>query len=123
MSANRIPVAILAASVLALAGVTMSTAVTPAQAQESYSDATLQSFAKAATKLVAIQSEYQSQMQAAENDNERQTLIQQANKQMTKAVEETSGISVQQYNKIATESRSNQGLQQKISKYMQDTSN
>jgi len=122
MTYNRLAVALFVAASLSLGGV-MGANVTVAQAQESYSDAKLQSFAEAAVKLIGIRSDYQSQMGDASSNEERQQLQQQTNQRMAQAVKDTDGISIEEYNEIAQASRNDQGLAQKINGYIEDTAN
>jgi ribosome-binding protein aMBF1 (putative translation factor) len=119
---HRLMVALFVAASLSLGGV-MGANVTVAQAQESYSDAKLQSFAEAAVKLIGIRSDYQSQMGDASSNEERQQLQQQTNQRMAQAVEDTDGISIEEYNEIAQASRNDQALAQKINGYIEDTAN
>ena len=121
---HRLMVALLVAASLSLGGA-MGASVMPAQAQaqDSYSDEKLKSFAEAAVKLIGIRSEYRNQMGEASNDQERQQLQQQTNQRMAQAVETTDGISIDEYNEIAQASRTNQQLAQRINTYIQEAAN
>jgi hypothetical protein len=121
---HRLMVALLVAASLSLGGA-MGASVMPAQAQaqDSYSDEKLKSFAEAAVKLIGIRSEYRNQMGEASNDQERQQLQQQTNQRMAQAVEGTDGISIDEYNEIAQASRTNQQLAQRINTYIQEAAN
>jgi hypothetical protein len=121
---HRLMVALLVAVSLSLGGA-MGASVMPAQAQaqDSYSDEKLKSFAEAAVKLIGIRSEYRNQMGEASNDQERQQLQQQTNQRMAQAVEGTDGISIDEYNEIAQASRTNQQLAQRINTYIQEAAN
>lgn len=123
MTYSRLPIAMLAAAGLAFGGALAGPAATPAaQAQEAgdFSDAKLQSFAEAAIKLSQIRSEYQSQMQSMETDQERQQLQQQTNQRMAQTVQQTEGINIEEYNEIATASRADEGLAEKVNQYIKD---
>ncbi len=122
MTYNRLPVAMFMAALLSMGGPLAAYAPT-AQAQESFSDDKIQSFAQAAVKLIDIRSQYQSQMNNASNDEERAQIQQQTNQLMTSTVEETPGISVQEYNQIAQESRSNEALAERINTYIKESAN
>ncbi|RIA55145.1 DUF4168 domain-containing protein [Dichotomicrobium thermohalophilum] len=122
MTYSRLPAALFVAATLSLGGA-MGASVTVAQAQESYTDAKLQSFAEAAVKLIGIRSEYQSKMGETTNDQQRQQLQQQTNQRMAKAVKDTDGISIQEYNEIAAASRTDQALAQKINGYIKEAAN
>lgn len=123
MTFGRLTLAAFTAAGLAFGGVLAGPLVAEqAQAQEnaSFSDEKLRSFATAAVKLSQIRSEYQAQMGNAENDEERQALTQQTNEQMAQAVQETDGISVEEYNEIASASRSNPEVAEKVETYMEE---
>lgn len=126
MTCTRLPIAVLAAAGLAFGGALAGPVATPAaQAQQAgdFSDDQLQSFAEAAVKLTQIRTEYQSQMQTMETDEERQQLQQQTNQRMAQAVEETEGISIEEYNEIAQASRADEQLAEKINAYMEEAAN
>jgi hypothetical protein len=123
MTYSRLPIAVLAAAGLAFGGALAGPVATPAaQAQEAgdFSDEKLQSFAVAAIKLSQIRSQYQSQMQSMESDEERQQLQQQTNQRMAQAVKQTDGISIEEYNEIATASRADESLAEKVNDYIKD---
>jgi hypothetical protein len=123
MTFSRLPIAMLAAAGLAFGGALAGPVATPAaQAQdaESFSDAKLRSFATAAVKLTEIRSEYQSQMGNAQSDEERAQLQQQTNQRMAQAVQNTDGISIQEYNQIASASRTDENLAEKINTYIEE---
>ncbi|MFP3920967.1 MAG: DUF4168 domain-containing protein [Dichotomicrobium sp.] len=123
MTFARLTLAALASAGLAFGAVMATPAAaqqTETQEQASFSDEKLRSFASAAVKLSQIRSEYQAQMGNAENDEERQALTQETNQQMAQAVEETEGISVEEYNEIASASRSNPEVAEKVETYMEE---
>lgn len=123
MTYTRLPLALFAAAGLAFGGVLAGPVAMPAaQAQEeaSFSDEKLKSFAEAAVKLGQIRSEYRAQMGEAESDEQRAQLQQETNQRMAQAVEETPGISVQEYNTIASASRTDEELAEKIQTYIQE---
>jgi len=125
MSNSRMPAAIFVAAGLTLGGVMGAVDVTPAQAQDqsAYSDTKLQSFAQAAVKLIDIRSDFRSEMQNTQSDEEKAALQQKTNQRMAQAVKDTQGISVEEYNQIASASRSDQALAQRINKYIKETGN
>lgn len=123
MTFSRLPIAMLAAAGLAFGGALAGPVATPAaQAQEagSFTDNKLRSFAEAAVKLTEIRSEYQSQMGSAQSDEERAQLQQQTNQRMAQAVQNTDGISIEEYNQIASASRNDENLAEKINTYIED---
>jgi hypothetical protein len=122
MTYSRLPFAMLAAAGLAFGGALAGPIATPAaQAQQAgnFSDGKLKSFAEAAVELSQIRANYQSQMQTMESDEERQQLQQQTNQRMAQAVEQTDGINIEEYNEIATASRADEQLAEKVNEYIQ----
>ena len=123
MTFSRLPIAMLAAAGLAFGGALAGPVATPAaQAQDanSFNDEQLRSFAEAAVKLTEIRSEYQSQMGNAQSDEERAQLQQQTNQRMAQAVENTDGISIEEYNQIASASRTDENLAEQINTYIEE---
>jgi hypothetical protein len=123
MTFSRLPIAMLAAAGLAFGGALAGPVATPAaqaQGAGSLSDDKLRSFATAAVKLTEIRSEYQSQMGSAQSDEERAQLQQQTNQRMAQAVQNTDGISIQEYNQIASASRNDENLAEKINTYIEE---
>ncbi len=124
----RIPAAAIAAPIAALGLGFAALATGPATAdqpagvqlaQASYSDEKLQSFALAAVEIQEIREDYMAQIQAAESEEQRQQLAQQASDEMVSAVESAPGISVDEYNEIIQASSENQELTERINQYMQ----
>jgi GTP1/Obg family GTP-binding protein len=76
-------------------------APTQQQQQPSFSDAELQTFAEAAMEVQQINQEYQPQMQQAQTPEEQQSIRDEATEKMVEAIEEK-GLSVEQYNEIAS---------------------
>jgi hypothetical protein len=123
MTFSRLPIAMLAAAGLAFGGALAGPVATPAaQAQDanSFNDEQLRSFAEAAVKLTEIRSEYQSQMGNAQSDEERAQLQQQTNQRMAQAVQNTDGISIEEYNQIASASRTDENLAEQINTYIEE---
>lgn len=123
MTFARLTLAALASAGLAFGAVMAMPAAaqqSETQQQASFSDEKLRSFATAAVKLSQIRSEYQAQMGNAENDQQRQQLTQQTNQKMAQAVQQTDGISVEEYNQIAQASRSNPAVAEKVETYMKE---
>lgn len=123
MTFARLTLAALASAGLAFGAVLAMPAAaqqSETQQQVSFSDEKLRSFATAAVKLSQIRSEYQAQMGNAENDQQRQQLTQQTNQKMAQAVQQTDGISVEEYNQIAQASRSNPEVAEKVETYMKE---
>lgn len=78
------------------------------------SDATLDSFVTAALEVSQVAQSYQSQMQAAVDDAARQTLATEAREAMISAVEETDGITVDEYVQISEAAQTDEQLNQRV---------
>lgn len=112
----------LAAS--AAAGALVLAPVAPAFAQEAdttapemerdVSDALLDSFITAALSVSEIAEEYQGRMQSADGDAARQELATEARTAMIAAVEETDGITVEEYLEISEAARVDEDLGQRL---------
>jgi len=84
------------------------------EAQAAVSDAKLDSFVVAALNVSEIAEDYQGRMQQAEDDAARQALATEAREAMIAAVEETDGITVEEYVSISDAARSDQALNQRV---------
>lgn len=123
MTFSRLMMAAIAAVGLAFGTVTATPVAAQdadTQQQASFSDKKLQSFAVAAVKLSQIRAEYEAQMGQTETDQEKAQLQQQTNQRMAKAVKDTSGISVEEYNQIAAASRSNPKVAKRVRKFIKE---
>ncbi|MEE4119978.1 MAG: DUF4168 domain-containing protein [Paracoccaceae bacterium] len=108
----------------AAAAVTLAVApLAPALAQQSdaapeapadVSDAKLDSFVVAALSVSEIAQEFEGRMQAAADDAARQSLANEAREAMIGAVEETDGITVEEYVTISEAARSDADLNQRV---------
>lgn len=121
----RLPAAILAAMGLTLGAGALApvAADEPAGLQlaqgQSFSDEQLQSFAMAAAEVQQIRSDYVAQIQQAESDEQRQELAEAANAEMVGAVENTPGITIDDYNAIIEATADDPELSERINQYMQ----
>lgn len=125
----RLPTAALVAPLAAL-GITLGGgALAPAAAAEpagiqlaqsqSFSDDQLQSFALAAIEIQEIRATYVTQIQEADSEEQRQQLSEEATEAMVQAVDETPGITVEDYNAIIEASADDPELSERINEYMQ----
>ncbi len=123
MSNTRLPIAALIAAGFAFGGMTAPNAVAQTQMEQgSFSDEMLQSFAEAAVKLITIRTEFQTQMQSAETTEQQMQLQQQTNQRMAQVVEETPGISIEQYNAIAEASQNDPELAARVDELIEEAS-
>lgn len=77
-------------------------------------DALLDSFITAALSVSEIAEEYQGRMQSAESDAAQQELATEARTAMIAAVEETDGITVEEYLEISEAARADADLSQRL---------
>lgn len=86
----------------------------PAEHQQAeVSDDQLKTYAEAEKKVQEIRDEFQQQMPNAETPEEAQALQQEAQEEMVSAVED-SGLSVEEYNQIASLVQTNPELRDRI---------
>ena len=84
------------------------------QMQADVSDAKLDSFVVAALSVSEIAQEFEGRIQAAADDAARQSLANEAREAMIGAVEETDGITVEEYVTISEAARSDADLNQRV---------
>lgn len=133
---SRSPLRTAAIALAAVAGLAVAGVAGPAAAQNSgnqqlaqqsgqqsqqqtpnYSDAKLQSFAVAATKVRTVMQEYRPQLkQAQQNENREQfeQLRKQARSEVEAKIAGTDGISSREYQQIAQDARNDQKLREKL---------
>ncbi|WP_303903981.1 DUF4168 domain-containing protein [Thiohalomonas denitrificans] len=83
------------------------------QAAETPDDATLETFSDAFGKVMNLQQDFASQLEGIESDEEARAMQQQVQKQMVEAVQQ-SGMSVEEYNNVATQLDQNPALREKV---------
>jgi hypothetical protein len=83
-------------------------------AQEAYSDAKLESFVVAALAVNALIEHWGPQVEAAESDQQAEALARQAGEEMRTAVENTDGITVEDYQQIVDAAQSDPDLKGRI---------
>jgi len=84
------------------------------QAQHDYSEKKLEAFAAAATEVNKIMFAWRGRMQQAENQEEQQQMLQQANEEIVAIVQETPNINMQEYQEIATAAGEDQALAEEL---------
>ena len=134
---TRSPLRTLAIALAVVAGIAAAGLAGPAAAQNSgsqqsaqqsgqqsgqqqtpdYSDAKLESFAMAATKVRSVMQEYRPQLRQAQENEDREQ-FEKVRMQARKAVEQkiagTDGINTQEYQQIAQDARNDEQLRQKV---------
>jgi hypothetical protein len=113
------PMVRLRALMIGLVAVFALTGMSGAIAQE-YSDAKLQSFASAVLAVNALVEEWRPQIQAAPTDADRQKLAEQANQEMRAAVEDTDGMSVEEYQAIAQAAQADSELMARLDRVFKE---
>lgn len=95
----------------------------PAMAQEaqvpSINDAQLEAFVAALREVDAIEQRYGVELESAENEETRQNVIAEANDAMVEAIEETPGITVQEYIGVLQQAQADPELNARIMAMLQ----
>lgn len=113
MTRASTPICLAAALGLMLGGASV------ASAQEQYTDQDLQTFASAVIQIEQINMEAQQQVQAADTPEEQQQVQAQAQAQMVQVIE-AEGLTVDEYNEIATAVQTDPELAQMIQQHIMD---
>lgn len=87
-------------------------------AQADYTEETLQSFAVAFLQVDEINRNYTPRLQEAGSPEEQQQIQQEASQEMVTAVENTDGISVQEYTSIMQAAQVDPDLAQRLTQYI-----
>jgi hypothetical protein len=90
-----------------------------AQTQTEVSDAKLESFVVAAVAVNKLMEEWSPRIQEAQNENEANTLRQQAQSEFVEAVEQTEGITLDEYQMIGQAAQQDPALNARIQKIYQ----
>jgi Spy/CpxP family protein refolding chaperone len=98
-------------------GLLAATAAAPlAWAQDAaFDDATIDAFVTAQLEIREIRSSYMPRLEGAGTDEERQQLTEQATDEMVTAVDDTPGITVDEYNAIVQAAGSDPELAERLS--------
>lgn len=91
----------------------------PGETQPEVSDADLEKVAVAYVEVLKISQEFQQAVQKTEDQSERQELQAEANKEMVLAVEDA-GISVETYNNVMQQVRTNNELLEKFDEFKEE---
>lgn len=83
------------------------------QQQVDVSDEQLETYAEAEQKVQEIRDDFQQQMPNAESPEDAQALQQEAQQEMVSAVEDA-GLTVEEYNQIASQMQSNPELRERM---------
>jgi hypothetical protein len=113
MNRASTPICVAAALGMMLGGASL------AGAQEQFTDQDLQTFASAVIQIERINMEVQQQVQAAETPEEQQQVQAQAQAQMVQVIE-AEGLTVDEYNEIATAVQTDPQLAEQIQQHLMD---
>lgn len=92
----------------------MTAAPAEETAAATFTDAQLDSFLTAAESVNELRKDYSEQLASAETDEDKQAIVNEANREMSAAVEEAEGIDVKTYNEISVAAQSDQALNERI---------
>lgn len=121
MSHMKMIAAPVAALMIAAAPVaTLPAMAQEAPAQEAVSESELDAFAVAYKEVIAIEQAYGAQLQDAVDENERQTIINEAQAEMTEAVEAAPDIGVDRYIEILQLAQADPDLQARLTSKLQN---
>lgn len=104
----------LAAAMLAIATPLAGTAVAEQAPAVTIDDEQLASFVNALRAVDTLEQEYSATLAEAESDADREAVIEEANEAMATAIEETPGISLDQYVAILQQAQTDPELTERI---------
>lgn len=90
-----------------------------AQQQAEYSAAELDIFAEALLQVADVRQKYTTLLQSAESEDQQAAIVEEANSEIVRVIEDTDGISIDRYTEIAEAANQDQGLNQRIVKRIQ----
>jgi hypothetical protein len=95
----------------------------PAADEAAFSDDKLKSFAVAYLEVDKITKEYLPKLKQAKDETAQQKVREEAGAKMLKAVQDSGGISVNEYNQIAQTAQTDPDLANKITGYIREAGN
>ncbi len=93
---------------------------TPAEAQSEYQKAKLEAFVKAAIQVEQVIVRWTPQIKAAQSEQQANELREQARGELMAAVEQTDGITMEEYNQIVQASRNDRVLSARLGKIYEE---
>jgi len=118
--AKTLATSVTALMIAAAAVATLPAMAQEAPAQEAVSESELDAFTVAYKEVTAIEEDYGAQLQDAADENERQTIINEAQTKMTEAVDEAPDIGVDRYIEILQLAQADPELQARLNAKLQD---
>lgn len=115
----------LAAAVTVAMVAATSAFVTPAMAQQApasstVSESELDAFVGALKDVIAIEQKYEARLQGVDDDADKQVIINEAQAEMTQAVEDAPNIEVDRYVEILQLAQADPALQAELTTKLQD---
>lgn len=102
----------LALATAPLAAITAQPAT--AQATAEYSGEDLDAFAAALMEVTTVREKYNPMLQSAESEEQQEAIVEEANAEMTAAIEGTDGMTLDSYLEIAQAASEDEALNQRI---------
>lgn len=81
-----------------------------AEAQDAFNDQKLEAFVVAVVKVDSLIDTWAPKIQSAENEEQAQAMNQQANDELRQAIEQTDGITIEEYKAISSAMREDSDL-------------
>lgn len=116
MSFRKTLTATTTAIALALASAPMAAFAQSAAAQETdeYSEQELDVFTSALIEVASVREKYTPLLQSAETEDQQAAIVEEANAEITKVIEDTDGLTMDSYLEIAKAASEDQTLNQRI---------
>lgn len=102
------------AAALAFVAAIILAASAPVRAEAQYSDAKLKSFVVAALEVNRLVDQWEPKIRSAPDQQQAAQMTEQANADLVAAVERTEGITLDEYNEIATAVQTDEALSKRV---------
>lgn len=99
--------------------VAMTAQSAAAQNEGSYSSEELDIFTTALLEVADVREKYTPKLQEAESEEKQASIVQEANDEIMRVIEDTDGITLDRYTEIAQAASEDQGLNRRIIKRVQ----
>lgn len=99
--------------------VTVTAQSAAAQSESSYSSEELDIFTNALLEVAEVRQEFTPRLQGAETEDEQMAIVEEANAEIMRVIEDTDGMTVDRYTEIAQAASEDQELNQRIIKRVQ----
>lgn len=85
-----------------------------------FSDETLEAFADAVEAVDGLRTDYRGQIDAAATQADRDRLTDEANREIARTVRDTDGITIEEYNAIATQAQTDSALNARVDLFLEE---